>query len=101
MNRGNDMEPFAAAPTVLVIDDDAVIRMLTREALRAAGFIVYEAGSAEEGMAAFSASRPDLIFLDVMLPGVDGFSACTQLRRQPDAEHLPIIMLTGLDDNES
>jgi len=101
MNRGNDMEPFAAAPTVLVIDDDAVIRMLTREALRAAGFIVYEAGSAEEGMAAFSAYRPDLIFLDVMLPGVDGFSACTQLRRQPDAEHLPIIMLTGLDDNES
>ncbi len=101
MNRGNYMEPFAAAPTVLVIDDDAVIRMLTREALRAAGFIVYEAGSAEEGMAAFSAYRPDLIFLDVMLPGVDGFTACTQLRRQPDAEHLPIIMLTGLDDNES
>ncbi len=101
MNRGNYMEPFAAAPTVLVIDDDAVIRMLTREALKAAGFIVYEAGSAEEGMAAFGAYRPDLIFLDVMLPGVDGFSACTQLRRQPDAEHLPIIMLTGLDDNES
>ncbi len=102
MNQENiPMEPYSAPPTVLIIDDDPVVRMLAREALRTAGFVVHESENAEDGLAAFIEHRPDVVLLDVLLPGMDGFTACAQLRGYPDAEHVPIIMLTGLDDNES
>ncbi|MFN7087468.1 MAG: putative bifunctional diguanylate cyclase/phosphodiesterase [Burkholderiales bacterium] len=86
---------------ILVIDDDATIQLLAAQSLRQAGYEVLIAANAEEGMELFDRERPDLLLLDVMMPGMDGFAACRILRQKPGAEHLPIIMLTNLDDTLS
>jgi diguanylate cyclase (GGDEF)-like protein/PAS domain S-box-containing protein len=86
---------------VLIIDDDTVTRIMAGEALREAGFTVAEAGSGEAGLAAFEAQRPDLVLLDVVMPGLDGYEVCRKLRAHPRLGHVPIIMLTGLEDTES
>ena len=86
---------------VLIIDDDATTRMLTAETLREAGLETSEAGSGEDGLARFSEAVPDLVLLDVMMPGIDGFEVCRRMRCDPRAGHVPIIMLTGLEDSGS
>jgi len=63
-----------------------------------AGFEIDEACGAAEGLEAIERRRPDLILLDVDMPGRDGFSVCRELRERSDTEDLPILMMTGLDD---
>jgi len=87
--------------TVLIVDDDAIMRLMTAEALGDAGYRVIEAASAEEGMAVFDRSGADLILLDVILPGMNGFQACAQWRTHPAGANVPIIVMTGLDDRQS
>ncbi len=87
--------------TILVIDDDPVIRLMTTEALLGAGYTILEAESAEDGLALFGNQPIDLVLLDVMLPGMDGFRACSLLRGQPRGADVPIIVMTGLDDRRS
>lgn len=89
------------AERVLIVDDDAMIRLLVERTLQQAGYNVIVAADAEQGLELFNSERPDLLLLDVMMPGMDGFAACRLLRQKPEAEHLPIIMLTGLDDTDS
>jgi len=84
---------------LLVVDDDDVNRMLACAALEEAGFEVAEAADGIAGLDAYARVRPDLILLDVMMPGMDGFEACRTLRDQ--GAHEPIIMLTGLEDTAS
>src|ERR1043166_274237 len=76
---------------VLLVDDDAAVRMLAREALEQAGFAVEEAADGETGVAAFERIRPDIILLDVMMPVLDGFKACAALRKLPGGEHVPVL----------
>jgi diguanylate cyclase (GGDEF)-like protein/PAS domain S-box-containing protein len=87
--------------TVLVIDDDAMVRLLCTEALVDAGHRVIEAGSAEAGLALFDELPADLVLLDLVLPGMNGYAACARLRAHPAGEHVPIIVMTGLDDRQS
>ena len=76
-----------------------MIRFMVSSALAAIGFQTREAISGEEGLAVFSDSGADAILLDVVMPGgIDGFEVCTQLRSHQDGEHLPILMMTGLED---
>jgi PAS domain S-box-containing protein len=86
---------------VLVVDDSATMRMLVREALEQADFIVEEAEDGQSALASFSALKPDLVLLDVMMPGIDGFEVCTAIRQLPEGARTPILMVTGLDDVES
>lgn len=86
---------------VLIIDDDALTRLLAAEALRESGFSVFEADCGEEGLRAFGNVEPDVVLLDVVMPGIDGFEVCRRLRGEPRGERLPIIMLTGLEDTSS
>ncbi|CAB3779641.1 putative bifunctional diguanylate cyclase/phosphodiesterase [Pararobbsia alpina] len=88
-------------PLVLIVDDDAMTRMLVVEALEPEGFRVEEAASGIEGIAAFQRRRPDAILLDVSMPGMDGFECCRRIRGLPDGERIPIVVLTGNDDDES
>ncbi len=88
-------------PLVLVADDDDNMRLLVRESLEPAGFDVNEAENGIEALFAFDRSRPDIVLLDVMMPEMDGFDACSQLRSRPGGEHVPVLMVTGLDDVES
>jgi signal transduction histidine kinase len=88
-------------PLILVVDDEMTIRLLVRNALEHAGFAVEEATNGREALAAFQQLKPDLVLLDVVMPEMDGFSACVALRQLPEGAHIPILMLTGLDDEAS
>src|SRR5258708_18185762 len=87
--------------TVLVVDDEATIRDVIRRYLERDGFVVREAGDGFAALDALSESLPDLIVLDLMLPGIDGLALTRQLRTpNPGGEHeawqrIPIIMLTA------
>ena len=86
---------------LLIIDDDALTRLLAAEALRESGFTVFEADCGDDGLRLFGSVNPDLVLLDVMMPGIDGFEVCRRLREEPRGHRLPIIMLTGLEDTRS
>lgn len=88
-------------PVVLIVDDDPVARLLAREALEQLGWSVEEAENGRLGIEAFTRQRPDLVLLDVMMPELDGFAVCAELRRLPDNMQTPILIMTGLEDYQS
>ncbi|MDD3353186.1 EAL domain-containing protein [Zoogloea sp.] len=89
-------------PHVLMVDDDPLTRLVAGTALREGGFRVSEAASGEEALARLDREDvPDLVLLDVMMPGLSGFEVCCQLRARPWGALVPVIMLTGLEDSES
>ena len=86
---------------VLLVDDDEVTLLLTAVALRDRGFEITEARSGEQALALLAEWMPDIIVLDAMMPGLDGFDTCRELRETPGFSDLPVLMLTGLDDDAS
>jgi twitching motility two-component system response regulator PilH len=80
---------------MLVIDDSATIVALLSRMLRQNGYEVLEAEDAETGLEIARTQAPELIFLDIVLPGMDGFAALRQLRRDPLTRDLPVIMISG------
>ena len=80
---------------VLIVDDSATIVALLRKFLQQSGYATLEAGDAEQGIELARAERPDLVFLDIVLPGMNGFSALRALRRDPLTRAIPIIMISG------
>src|SRR5215213_6360086 len=83
------------ATTVLVIDDEAPIRLLCRVNLEAEGMAVLEAGDGPSGLAAARAEQPEVILLDVMMPGLDGWGVAEALLESEETAHIPIIFLTA------
>lgn len=77
---------------ILVVDDEDAIVQLVAYNLRRSGYDVVTAGDGEEALRIFRTERPDLVVLDVMLPGADGFEVCKEMRKESD---LPILMLTA------
>jgi diguanylate cyclase (GGDEF)-like protein/PAS domain S-box-containing protein len=88
-------------PIVLVADDDEMQRFLMRAALEAEGFAVEAVADGASAVEFGAKLRPDVVLLDVVMPGMDGHTACAALRAQPDGEQLPIVMVTGQDDVDS
>jgi two-component system phosphate regulon response regulator PhoB len=80
---------------VLVVEDEESILELLRYNLDKAGFSVIPAGSGEDGLALARRRRPDLILLDLMLPGMDGLEVCRMLKKGRETESIPIVMLTA------
>ena len=80
---------------VLIIDDSPTIVALLKRMLEQSGYTATEAGDAETGVAQALAADPDLIFLDIVLPGMNGFEALRRLRRDPVTKSTPIIMISG------
>jgi two-component system OmpR family response regulator len=87
-----------AAAKVLVVDDEEYIRDLVSSALRIAGFQSSTVGDGSKALAAVSSDNPDLVILDVGLPGIDGFEVCRRLRE--DGDETPVIFLTARDTAE-
>ncbi|WP_460398280.1 response regulator [Actinophytocola sediminis] len=77
---------------VLLIEDDPLVRRGLQLALRGHGHDIRTADTGEDGLAAFRSARPDLVVLDLMLPGIDGFEVCRRIRAAGD---VPVIMLTA------
>jgi DNA-binding response OmpR family regulator len=80
---------------VLVIDDEAPIRLLCRVNLEAEGMSVLEASDGPSGLAAAASGTPDVILLDVMMPGLDGWGVAEKLLESSETAHIPIIFLTA------
>ncbi len=91
----------ASPPKVLVVDDEEMQRILARTSLEQAGFTVAEAEDGAEALTRYREVHPDLILLDVKMPKLDGFSVCKAIRDMPIGRHIPILMLTGLEDSDS
>jgi CheY-like chemotaxis protein len=82
--------------TVLVVEDNALNLKLVRDVLGHAGYRVLEAGEAERGIALARDERPDLILMDIQLPGIDGVEALRRLRADDATTSIPVIALTAL-----
>ncbi|HJW51588.1 MAG TPA: EAL domain-containing protein [Burkholderiaceae bacterium] len=89
------------ADLVLLVDDDPVARLLTASALAERNWRVIEADGGASALELFANNQPDVVVLDALMPEIDGFVTCERLRRLSGGEHVPVLMLTGLDDETS
>ncbi|MFA7387948.1 MAG: EAL domain-containing protein [Thiohalobacteraceae bacterium] len=93
---------IAAAPehpaVVLIVDEDPGTRLALRKLMETDGCTVIEADNGNDAVKLCDESAPDLILMDAVMPGIDGFTACEQIRRQPHGASTPVLMITALDD---
>jgi len=93
----------APSKRILVVDDEEAVRSLCIacvEHVLGEGYVVSEAANGEEAMAAVRTERPDLILLDILLPGMDGFEVCRRLKGSPGTRGIPIVFLTALGEEK-
>lgn len=93
--RGKIRTSARQGTRVLIIDDSPTIVSMLRKLLKQNGFETLEAGTAEEGLDIARTLAPDLIFLDIVLPQMDGFAALRHLRRDTQTRPIPVIMISG------
>lgn len=79
---------------VLVVDDSPTERLFLTSLLRNSGYEVLTAENGEQGVALAKSEKPDLVLMDVVMPGLNGFQATRQLSRDPDTQKIPVIMCT-------
>jgi two-component system, sensor histidine kinase and response regulator len=91
----------ATRPLVLVIDDSAENRLLIKATLRTGGFDVMQAENGEVGLRLLDTLLPDVVLLDVYMPGIDGFEVCRRMRAQARTRRLPVILMSALSDREA
>jgi len=89
LKEHNDM------PKILVIEDEMTLANNLSEKLKGEGYSVMMSMDGEDGLAKVRQEHPDLVVLDIMLPGLDGLSLCRIIRRDPGTNHIPIIMVTA------
>jgi len=85
----------------LVVDDEAFMRAILRETLEESGYTVLEAANGPEALQLVKQAKPDVVLLDIVMAGMDGFETCAALRRLPEGKHLPVLMITALEDAET
>jgi excisionase family DNA binding protein len=90
--------PREAGPLVLIVDDDDRLREYVRVNLEMEGYTVIEGANAEEGLSAVEEQAPDLILLDVMMPGVDGWEMLRRVQEKHGVGSIPVIMFSGKVD---
>ena len=88
-------------PSILIVDDDSDMRFLLRQIMEQENYRVIEAESGEESLVAYSKFRPDIVLLDGLLPVMDGFEVCARLQTMPGGDRTPVLIITGLNDNDS
>jgi CheY-like chemotaxis protein len=81
---------------ILIVDDEPTIRLTLRKMLRDDHAVV-EAGNGEEALVAAVTHKPNLIIMDLLMPGIDGYTACYNLKENPETKDIPVIMLTAVD----
>jgi len=85
----------AVGTRILTVEDDERIRIAVKMALEDEGWIVEETGSGEDALEAFGRQPADVVLIDIMLPGIDGFELCRSIRKSSD---VPIVMVTARAD---
>lgn len=100
---GSSKRPVAKAARkkILLVDDSATALMLSRIILRKRPYDIATAADGEEGLRRFHEDRPDLMIMDVVMPGIDGFQACRKIRSLPGGKEVPIFLLSAYADRAS
>ena len=98
---GGDSPASLPVATVVAIDDDAMTLLMISRTLAAAGMVCHTAVDGAQGLRLIRELKPDLVLLDIVLVGEDGFSVCREIRRTWSPQELPVVMVTGRDDLES
>jgi diguanylate cyclase (GGDEF)-like protein/PAS domain S-box-containing protein len=100
-----DAEPIVNPVTdnalVVVVDDDRAMRQMIHKVLAGNGFRVEQAEDGAQSLDICARYAPDIVLMDALMPVMDGFEACVRLRQQPGTEHIPVLMVTGLNDEQS
>ena len=98
----NPIPDIPAAPArVLIVDDERCNRQILEAMLAPEGFLLEAAASGEEALAMVAEHPPDLVLLDIMMPGMDGYQVASTIKNNPAARNIPIIMITALDDRHA
>jgi putative two-component system response regulator len=85
---------------ILLVDDESGARLALAMLLRREGFEVHEANNGEEALAQCASFRPDLILLDIVMPGMTGFEVCRRVKATPETRLTPVVLITGLTQTE-
>jgi DNA-binding response OmpR family regulator len=94
------MEREGSRPRILLVDDDPVIVRLLQINFRLEGYDVETASRGEEALERVRANKPDVVVLDVMMPAIDGWEVCRQLKETPSVKHVPVIFLSARAQDE-
>lgn len=88
-------------PQILIVDDEETQQLFTRKILEKEGYLVIEASNGQECLEILEENSPDIVLLDAMMPVMDGFTCCAQLKANPKTQQVPVLMITALDDRKS
>ncbi|NIR61616.1 MAG: response regulator [Gammaproteobacteria bacterium] len=97
MNSSEQPEPAVTGIRVLVVDDSTVVRRLMDLTLTPLGVVIDFADTGEGALELAKQRRYDLVFLDIMLPGIDGYRVCKGIKGDKATKHTPVVMLTSKD----
>ena len=86
---------------ILIVEDDPLSLKLTRDLLNVSGYTTIQADDGKMGVEKAKSDKPDLILMDIMMPGMNGFETTERLKSNPPTRDIPIIVVTSLDDRES
>lgn len=86
---------------ILIVDDDRAMRMALRNVLEEGGYRIDEAVNGDQALAFCKRQMPDLVLMDAVMPVLDGFKACAEIRDLPSSRHTPMLIITALDDEHS
>ncbi len=89
------------ASTILIVDDNLTNLDVLLDSLNDAGYRILIAENGEDALEQAEKARPDIVLLDVLMPGLNGFETCTRLKKQESTRHIPVIFMTALTDTES
>ena len=90
----------AKQPRILVVDDEAPIRILLTDLLEEKGYVVLTAVDGASALDCAITQQPDLILLDICMPGMEGMEVCAKLRKNPVTKNIPVIFLTAFNSDE-
>ncbi|MGB7445191.1 MAG: ATP-binding protein [Coleofasciculaceae cyanobacterium] len=90
-----------STPLILVVDDDRFTRIMLRQIMEQEGYKVEEVEDGQQCLAAYESFKPDMVLLDAMMPVMDGFTCCSKLQTLSNGDGVPVLMITGLNDQAS
>ena len=86
--------------TILIVEDDTILRDLISQKIKKANYDIVVAVDGEEGLKKAKEKKPDIILLDLILPGIDGFGVLEQIKKDPAIDKIPVVILSNLGQKE-
>ncbi len=101
MINANFRSNLPTPPLILIVDDEETQQLFMRRVMEKEGYQIAEASNGQECLDVCQTNPPDIVLLDAMMPIMDGFSCCEQLKKNPETRQVPVLMITALEDKKS